>query len=112
MLKAPKVPPRYYGSSVVIIEKLPSFITIVSQLTELNLSHVPTVLLDSISNNPALLKELPLRTNTEKLIEKMPSVWKKARLVLHVHAVLPIPCIVANPPPETRPPHDMAIILQ
>lgn len=65
------------GSVVVIVERLPSFIPIVSQLTELTLSYVPAFLLDSVSNNPSLLKDLPLRTNVEKILEKMPSVWKK-----------------------------------
>lgn len=67
------------GSSA-IVERLPSFIPIVSQLTELNLSHVPDSLLDSISSNPMLLQELPLRTNMEKLLEKMPPVWKKVMI--------------------------------
>ena len=70
----------------MIVERLPSFIPIASQLTELTLSHVPAFLLDSLSNNPSLLKDLPLRTNVEKVLEKMPSVWKKAS----------VNCIVCN----------------
>jgi hypothetical protein len=58
---------------------LPSFIPITSQLTELSLSHIPATVLDTISGKPSLLQELPLRTNVEKLLEKMPSVWKKVR---------------------------------
>lgn len=76
MPKTPRVVPRNSSSSV-FIERLPSFIPIVSQLTELALSHISVSLLDSIRSNPSLLKELPLRTNVEKLLEKMPSVWKK-----------------------------------
>lgn len=65
------------NSSVIVVERLPSFIPVMSQLTDLTLSHIPASLLDSISSNPSLLQELPLRTNVEKLLEKMPSVWKK-----------------------------------
>ena len=68
------------NESTVIIEKLPSFIQILSQLTEVNLSHMSSILLHSVSAQPTLLKELPLQTNVEKLLEKMPSVWKKVCL--------------------------------
>lgn len=76
MPKTPRIVPR--NCSSVIIERLPSFIPIMSQLTEVSLSHISVSLLDSIRSNPSVLKELPLRTNVEKLLEKMPSVWKKA----------------------------------
>lgn len=61
----------------VIVERLPSFIVILSQLTELNLAYVPSTLLHNLSAQPSLLKEIPLQANLEKLLEKMPSVWKK-----------------------------------
>lgn len=65
------------SNSLVIIEKLPSFIPILLQLSEVNLSHVPGILLDSLNSNPSLLKELPLQANVDRLVEKIPSVWKK-----------------------------------
>ena len=65
------------NSSSIIMERLPSFIPIVAQLTEINLSQISAMQLNNISSNPALLKALPLRNNVDKLLEKMPSIWKK-----------------------------------
>lgn len=75
MTKMSKVFQR--NNSSVIIERLPSFIFIVSQLTEVDLSHVPSRLLESLGFDLMLLRELPLQSNLEKLMDKMPSVWKK-----------------------------------
>lgn len=66
----------------VITEKLPSFITLVSSLTEVHLSHLPSSVLDTLTCKPSILKKLPLRSNTEKLVEKLPAIWKMVRLML------------------------------
>lgn len=64
----------------VVIEKLPSFISVPSNLTEVHLSHLPGYLLETLTCNPSLLKRLPLQYNIERLMEKFPSIWKKVTL--------------------------------
>ena len=73
--RAPRTQPR--NSSSAIIEKLPSFIPILWLVTEVNLSHMSGSVLASLSANPSVIKELPLQANVDKLVEKMPAIWKK-----------------------------------
>ena len=63
--------------ALVVIEKLPSFISMPSNLADVHLSHLPASVLETITTNPALLRRLPLQQNVEKLLDKFPSIWKK-----------------------------------
>lgn len=67
--------------ALVIAEKLPSFISLVSNLTEVHLSHLPSSILDTLNCNLSILKKLPLQNNIEKLMEKLPVIWKKVRIL-------------------------------
>ena len=65
------------NSPVIIVEKLPSFIQVATQLVDVNLSHLPNSALNTLNSNPSLIMELPLQANIEKLMDKIPLVWKK-----------------------------------
>ena len=79
MSRTTKIQPRT-SSYHAIVEKLPSFIPILWHVTEVNLSHMTGSLLASLRASPSLLKDLPLQSNVDKLVEKMPTIWKKVRL--------------------------------
>ena len=69
------------NGALIFIEKLPSFISILSQLSEVHLSHVPNSSLATLRNNPSLLEKLPLQANIKKLVDKLPSIWKKVYVI-------------------------------
>ena len=57
-----------------------------SQLAELNLSAVPKAVLYSLGTDSSLLRELPLLWGVDKLMEVIPTGWKKVLTSVH-HSV-------------------------
>lgn len=57
--------------------KLPSFIPIPSQIADVALVHVPSPVLRVMGRSPVLWSDLPLQAAVDKLIENIPTAWKK-----------------------------------
>lgn len=71
-----------HSSQGVIVEKLPSFIHVPSQLVETTFTIIPQASLQRFVFFPLLLKELCLQSTVEKLLEVIPQPWRK---VSHIH---------------------------
>lgn len=61
----------------IVLERLPSFISLTPNLSEVQLSHLPNQVLETLSGSPSLLKRLPLNYNIDKILERFPPIWKK-----------------------------------
>ena len=61
-----------------------------SQISEVVFTAVPKSLLLAVGQNVSLLQELPVRTTAERLVENIPSRWRKVHS--HVHMYKGLPC--------------------
>ena len=61
------------------VDRLPSFIQLPTQITELVMTPVPSGLLKMIGMNTTLLSNLrgPLQATVDKLMNNIPAPWKK-----------------------------------
>ena len=57
--------------------KLPSFIPIPSQIADVALVHISSPVLRVMGRSPVLWSDLPLQATVDKLIDNIPTAWKK-----------------------------------
>lgn len=57
--------------------RLPSFIPVQSHIADVTLVHVPSPVLRVMGRSPALWSDLPLLATVDKLIDNIPTAWKK-----------------------------------
>ena len=60
-----------------------------SQIFEVVFTAVPKSLLLAVGQDVSLLQELPVRTTAERLVENIPSGWRKVHSHLHMYKGLP-----------------------
>ena len=63
--------------------KLPSFIPVSSHIADVALVHIPSSVLRMMGRSPVLWSDLPLLATIDKLIDNIPTAWKKVRY-MHV----------------------------
>ena len=66
----------------VPMTKLPSFIPVPSHIADVALVHIPSPVLRVMGRSPLLWSDLPLQATIDKLIDNIPTAWKK---VWHNH---------------------------
>lgn len=74
-----------------LVEKLPSFIPVSSQISESTFNSIPQTTLRQYVFTPELVREMCLQNTVEKLLEAIPQPWKKVLhsvIVFIVHAKL------------------------
>lgn len=59
------------------VTKLPSFIPVPYAVADLALAHIPSPVLRVMGQSPSLWSDLPLQATIEKLIDSIPTAWKK-----------------------------------
>lgn len=57
--------------------RLPSFIPIPYPIADMALVHVSSPVLREMGHSPVLWSDLPLQATVEKLIDSIPTAWKK-----------------------------------
>ena len=61
----------------VPMTKLPSFIPVPSQIADVALVHIPSQVLRVMGRPPVHWSDLPLQPTVDKLIDSIPTAWKK-----------------------------------
>ena len=69
--------------AAVPMTKLPSFIPVSSHIADVALVHIPSSVLRVMGRSPVLWSDLPLLATIDKLIDNIPTAWKKVRY-MHV----------------------------
>jgi hypothetical protein len=65
------------NQAAVPMTKLPSFIPVSSHIADVALVHIPSSVLRVIARSPVLWSDLPLLATVDKLIDNIPTAWKK-----------------------------------
>ena len=69
--------PGHHINALPLVTKLPSFIPVPYPVADLALTHVPSAVLQIMCRSPSLWSDLPLQATIEKLIDIIPTAWKR-----------------------------------
>ena len=61
--------------------KLPSFIPVPSHIADVALVHIPSPVLRVMGRSPLLWTDLPLLATVDKLVDNIPTAWKKVCMI-------------------------------